>query len=208
MTNGYRSRSPALAAAAPQRDHIGSRHSRRRIRMPEIEIHHAPTGHESDPLSTRVGIAVALIGVTLAVVTIASHREHTAAVIHRTEANDQWSFYQAKKIREHTSEVGAELAAALGDAGLKVEAAIRKLQASSAKYRADAEAIKATAEAKDHETHHAELRALRFDLGEGFLELGLVLTSLYFLGRQRVFPLAGGVSAVLGLALSLSALLL
>jgi hypothetical protein len=207
MTNGYRSRSPALAAAAPQRDHIGSRHSRRRTRMPEIEIHHAPTGHESDPLSTRVGIAVALIGVTLAVVTIASHREHTAAVIHRTEANDQWSFYQAKKIREHTSEVGAELAAALGDAG-KVEAAVRKLQASSAKYRADAEAIKATAEAKDHETHHAELRALRFDLGEGFLELGLVLTSLYFLGRQRVFPLAGGVSAVLGLALSLSALLL
>jgi hypothetical protein len=208
MTNGHCSRSLPLAAAAPQRDHIGSRHSRRRTRMPEIEIHHAPTGHETDPLSTRVGIAVALIGVTLAVVTIASHREHTAAVIHRTEANDQWSFYQAKKIREHTSEVGAELAAALGDAGLKVEAAIRKLQASSAKYRADAEAIKATAEAKDHETDHAELRALRFDLGEGFLELGLVLTSLYFLGRQRVFPLAGGVSALLGLALSLSALLL
>jgi hypothetical protein len=176
--------------------------------MAEIEIHHAPTGHEPDPRSTRVGIAVALIGVALAVVTIASHREHTAAVIHRTEANDQWSFYQAKKVREHTSAVGAELATALGDAGPKVEAAVRRLQASSAKYLADAEAIKATAEAKDHETEHAELRALRFDLGEGFLELGLVLTSLYFLGRQRVFPLAGGLSALLGLALSLSALLL
>jgi hypothetical protein len=208
MTDGHRSGPPVLAAAPAQRDDTGSRHTCRRIRMAEIEIHHAHTGHETDPLATRVGIAVGLIGVALAVVTIVSHREHTAAVIHRTEANDQWSYYQAKKVREHTSEVGAELATALGAEGPKVEAAVRKLQASSAKYRADAEAIKTTAEAKDHETQHAELRALRFDLGEGFLELGLVLTSLYFLGRQRIFPLGGGTSALLGLALSLSALLI
>jgi hypothetical protein len=176
--------------------------------MAEIEIHHEHAGPEADPLSKRVGLAVGLIGVALAVVTIASHREHTAAVIHRTEANDQWSYYQAKKIREHTDEVGAQLAAALGNEGPKLEAAVRKLDASSAKYRADAEGIKATAEARDEQTEHAELRALRFDLGEGFLELGLVLTSLYFLGRQRLFPVAGGISAVLGLGLSLSALLL
>ena len=73
---------------------------------------------------------------------------------------------------------------------------------------ADAEGIKQGAEAKDHETEHAEHLALCFDLGEGFLELGLVLTSLYFLGKRRVFPVAGGLSALLGAVIALLAPLL
>ena len=51
----------------------------------------------------------------------------------------------------------------------------------------------------------AEYLALRFDIGEGFLDLGLVLTSLYFLGRQRWFPVAGVVTAAAGLLVALSA---
>ena len=34
--------------------------------------------------------------------------------------------------------------------------------------------------------------------GEGLLELGLVLTSLYFLSRQRLFPIIGVTAAVVG----------
>ena len=136
--------------------------------MAEIEVH---TGHhaEDDPVGKRVGFQVGVIGIVLAVVTIAAHRQHTAAVIYRTEANDQWSYYQAKKIREHVSSVAADLVSVLDPS-------------------------KAAA-------------ALRFDLGEGFLELGLVLSSLYFLGRRPMFPLAGGLAAVVGVATALSALL-
>lgn len=49
---------------------------------------------------------VGVIGILLAGVTIESHRAHTAAIVHKTEANDQWAFYQAKKIRGHLHEVG------------------------------------------------------------------------------------------------------
>jgi hypothetical protein len=42
------------------------------------------------------------------------------------------------------------------------------------------------------------VRALYYDIGEGFLELGLVLSSLYFLARKRLFPMLGGVAALLG----------
>jgi hypothetical protein len=175
--------------------------------MAEIEIHHQHD-HGGDPLGKRVGMIVGIIGVGLAVVTIASHREHTHAVLSRTEANDLWGYYQAKKIREHTSDVGAELLRALGTEPGRVEAAAAKFEAAKAKYGADAEVIQKEARAKEAETAHVEALALRYDLGEGFLELGLVLTSLYFLGRQRLFPISGGAAALAGAAIAASALLL
>jgi CHASE2 domain-containing sensor protein len=44
----------------------------------------------------------------------------------------------------------------------------------------------------------AERRALRFDVGEGLLELGLVLSSLYFLARKNFFPIFGTLAAAAG----------
>lgn len=173
--------------------------------MAEIEIHHGH-GHDDDPLAKRVGIAVGVIGIVLAVTTIASHREHTAAVIERTQANDQWAYYQAKKVREHTSDVGAQLVRALGTDAAKTEAAGKAFDGARAKYQGDAKEIQEKAEHFDHASERAEFFALRFDLGEGFLELGLVLTSLYFLGRQKLFPIAGGLAAITGAVIAVSAL--
>jgi len=177
--------------------------------MAEIEVHQGHGSADSqDPLAKHVGLAVGIIGVVLAVVTIAAHREHTTAVIERTKSNDQWAYYQAKKIREHMSEVGNELVAALATDPARAQAASEKLGALATRYKAEAEEIQKHAQEFDATTERSERKALRFDLGEGFLELGLVLSSLYFLGRQRLFPLGGGLSAVLGLAVAFSALLL
>ncbi len=175
--------------------------------MAEIEIHHEH-GHAADPTARGVGLMVGVVGILLAVVTILAHREHTAAVIHRTEANDGWAFYQAKKIREHTADTALQLLGALGTDPARTGPAAAKLEASRAKFESDAKDIKQDAEAQQAKTEHAEKLALRYDLGEGFLELGLVLSSLFFLGRQKLFPLAGGLSAALGIALALSALAL
>jgi len=177
--------------------------------MAEIEIHHghAHGGDEQvDPLAKRVGLAVGVIGVLLAVVTIAGHREHTIAVIERTKSNDQWAYYQAKKVREHTSEVGRELVTALATDQGRAAAATEKLAAMAARYKGEAEEVQKRAQEFDQSTERSEHKAVRFDLGEGFLELGLVLTSLYFLGRQRLFTLVGGLSAAVGLVVALSAL--
>ncbi len=62
--------------------------------------------HDRDPFGKKIGVLAAVIGVFLVVVTIESHRAHTQAVIVRTEANDQWAFYQAKSLKRHTLEVG------------------------------------------------------------------------------------------------------
>src|ERR1700685_1212728 len=154
--------------------------------MSEIEIHHEH-GHDADPYGRRIGVLVGVIGILLAGVTIASHREHTAAVIHKTEANDQWSFYQAKKIRAQVLDVGVTLADTLGKPA-DTKDAVAKMSAERGHEAQDTESIKAEAEAKEGESLRAEQRALRFDLGEGLLELGLVLTSLYFLSKKKSFP--------------------
>ena len=173
--------------------------------MPELEL---KPEHAADPDTRRVGILVGIVGILLSVVTIASHRAHTEAVIHRTEANDEWAYYQAKKGREYTSEVAVTLLHALGSDPAKLETSTQKLEAARAKYTADAEKIQEEANAKDAETHVEERRALRFDIGEGLLELGLVLCSLYFLARKSFFPLFGVSAAVAGTAMGIWGFLL
>jgi len=174
--------------------------------MADIEIHHER--EHGDQFGRRIGISVGVIGILLAVVTIASHREHTDAVIHKTEANDQWAYYQAKKIREHTAEVGATLAAVIGKPSKEARDAAAQMAADRDRYAKDAEAIKQEAEARETESLRAERRALRFDLGEGLLELGLVLCSLYFLSKKKSFPLFGATAALAGLIFGISGFLL
>src|SRR3954471_8889841 len=106
--------------------------------MSEVEIPHA---HEVDAFGKRVGVGVAVIGVVLSVVTIASHRQHTAAVVYKTEANDQWAYYQAKKIREYEADVGVTLVQSLGTDAAKAASGMRALTGQREKYAHDAAEI-------------------------------------------------------------------
>lgn len=166
--------------------------------MTEIEL---KPEHAADPNTRRVGILVGVVGIFLSVATIASHRAHTDAVIHRTESNDQWGFYQAKKIRESGAETALTVLLAIAPDPAKIEGSVHKLESARDHYDEDAKKIQKDAEAKEEETARDEGRALRFDIGEGFLELGLVLCSLYFLARKGFFPVFGLVAALAGSAL-------
>jgi hypothetical protein len=166
--------------------------------MAEVEIH---TSHEGggDAFTKGVSVMVGVIGIVLAFVTIASHRAHTAAVIHRTEANDQWSFYEAKKEREHLMDVAAGLLGVVQVAQAdKAQALGSQYTKERDRYAADATQIQTEAQAREAESRREEARGLRLDLGEGLLELGLVLTSLYFLARKRLFPVIGILAAAAG----------
>lgn len=167
--------------------------------MAEVEIH-TEEDHAKDPFGQRVGVMVGIIGIILAVVTIASHRAHTATIIAKTEANDQWTFFGAKKIREHLLDVGAGLATALGGDKDSVRELAKGYVHERDRYKAEADTIAVQARAKEEQSASEERRALRLDIGEGLLELGLVLSSLYFLSKRRFFPLFGAIAAVIGIA--------
>src|SRR5271167_2118175 len=99
--------------------------------MTEIEL---KPEHAADPNTRRVGILVGVVGIFLSVVTIASHRAHTDAVIHRTESNDQWGFYQAKKIRESGAETALTVLLAIAADPAKIEGSVHKLESARDHY--------------------------------------------------------------------------
>ena len=169
--------------------------------MAEVSIH--SQHHDADGFGRGVGVLVGSIGILLAVTTIGAHRTHTAAIITRTEANDKWAFYQAKKERAHLQDVGAVLLETLGSEPVRTQPAIAKFRADEQRYQLEAEALNQEARALEADVQRKERRALRLDLGEGFLELGLVLSSLYFLARRRFFPYFGASAAVIGVAVAL-----
>ncbi|HTM50100.1 MAG TPA: DUF4337 domain-containing protein [Bryobacteraceae bacterium] len=175
--------------------------------MAELEIHHEH-GPESDPMGKRVGILAAVLAVFLALVTIESHRAHTAGILLKTEANDQWSFYQAKSIKSHNLELGRDLIgllAARGDSD-----ALKKLEAYKAsveRYAEETKEISEHAKEKEKEAMHAEHQALRFDFGEGLLEIGLVLSSLYFIARRTLFPIVGIIAGLAGIIAGVAGLM-
>jgi hypothetical protein len=169
--------------------------------MAELEIHHEVEGH--DPLGKKVGVLAAILAVLLAIVTIVSHRAHTDAVLLKSEANDKWSFYQSKRIKFHSLELGEDLLNALPARNPQADKTLERYGKEKKRYTKDSEVAMEEAKEKDKEAEHIEDKALRFDIGEGLLEIGLVLTSLYFISRSKLFPVIGIISAIAGTVIAI-----
>jgi hypothetical protein len=173
--------------------------------MAELEIHHE-AGHAIDPVGQRVGILAALLAVILAVVSIVSHRAHTDAIILTTRSSDTWAEYQSTRLKFHNLELGQTIASLVNGRNgaaqvlADYERQKRKYETEGAKLMADAHRTETAAEALEH-------RALRFDIGEGLLEVALVVTSLYFISHKNMFPLIGVIAGVAGAAIAASGLL-
>ncbi len=61
---------------------------------------------------------------------------------------------------------------------------------------------------KEAEAVRVERRALRYDFGEGLLEIALVLSSLYFISRKMLFPVIGIIAGVAGIVMAFRGLAL
>jgi hypothetical protein len=175
--------------------------------MAELEIHHEHGG-EHDPLGKSIGIMAAILAVLLAIVTIMSHRAHTEGVLLKTDANDKWSYYQANRIKYHNLELGTDLLNALPGKTPEAAETLKRYAKDKEKYSTQAKEIQDEAKALEAETTSLENRALRYDFGEGLLEIGLILTSLYFISKSRMFPIVGLIASLGGIGLALSGYLM
>lgn len=163
--------------------------------------------HAAGDRSLRpVSFTISVLAVLVAIVTVMGHRSHTHAVLHQARASDQWNFYQARKIRQYDTELTADLLSALT---VRDPAASAKIldgyKAHLQKWNEDLTQSENSARDLENEVRKAESRADRFDLGEALLEIGLVITSITLLTRQRgywylgmAFGAAGLIAAALG----------
>src|SRR5580698_8823352 len=138
--------------------------------MAELEIHHEVEG--ADPLGKKIGVLASILAVLLGIVTIVSHRAHTDAVLIKSEANDKWSFYQSKRIKFHSLELGEDLLNALPGKTPQADKTLERYAKEKLRYTKDSEEAQKEADSKDKEASHIEEQALRYDFGEGLLEIG------------------------------------
>jgi Domain of unknown function (DUF4337) len=171
--------------------------------MAELEIHHE-SEHKADPTGQKVGILAAILAVALAIVTIASHRTHTAAIISKSSANDAWAHYQATRMKYHNLELGQSLVQVFGTKGGPADAMLADTASQMQKYDKQAKGVQAEAERDEREGEAAEDRALRYDVGEGLLEIGLVLSSMYFISRKPMFPVIGVIAGLVGTVIAIT----
>jgi hypothetical protein len=172
---------------------------------------HGPHGDEHGSLdrSTKlVGLQAAVLAVFLALVTISSHRAHTESIVSKNEASNQWSYFQSKRIKHHLLELGGEVAVLVGAKGEAATKITERYEKDRERYNKESEAIKQKAEAMEEKSKAAEHRAARFDIAEGLIEIGVILTSLYFLSKSRIFPLVGLLAGVVGVLTAASGFLL
>ena len=76
---------------------------------------------------------------------------------------------------------------------------------AKAKYERTSNDLQMEAKREEAKCDAIEMRALYFDFGEGLLEIGLVLSSLYFIARRKLFPKVGIVGGVFGMLLAIAA---
>ena len=170
-----------------------------------------------------VTITMAVLAVLVATVSLLGHRTHTEEIILKNEevllqnkVTDQWAYYQAKNIRRHNDELFADLTTLVAAKDAEAAAALKE------KYRAEADRYKDEQKELDAKARELEnegkltrqdgaltsRKADRFDLGEVFLEIALVITSITLLSGRRIYWHMGLFIAVAGILVACSAWLL
>jgi len=168
----------------------------------------AEHGRENPSLAP-ISVTMAILAVCVAIVSLMGHRSHTEELMTQNQATDQWAYYQAVNIRRHNYEMGVDL---LSMVEFKNKEQAEKVQEDYRKqaedYKKEQGEISDKAKEFEAESAGAQRKADRFDLGEVFLEISLVISSLALLSGKRFFWFLGVVLGLAGLGVAVTGLLL
>jgi Domain of unknown function (DUF4337) len=174
------------------------------IELPEHEEH-----EKHHPLTVPVTVTIAIIAVLGAIVTLMGHRSHTEELLLQAKASDQWAYYQAKNIRLHEMEAVADMLAVLSPSDKeKVVTVHEKYVKEVERYEKDKDTISDQAKELEADRDKVSHRADRFDAGEVFLEMGLVICSITLLTKKRFFWFSGITIAAVGVLIAATGLLM
>jgi len=161
--------------------------------------------HAKDPFDKMVAVTMAVIAAMLAIDGVMSHLFTTEELLLQQKASDQWSYYQAKSIRRYNSEVAVDVFKGLHSEAAEPSAA--KYEKNIEKYKKESEEVSDKAKEFEAESKLKGDQAHRLDYGEVFLELGIVFASMAILTKSRLIWAGSIGSALVGLAIALSMLL-
>jgi hypothetical protein len=170
------------------------------------ELHeHAEHGREHRDRAP-ITLTMAVLAVLVATVSLLGHRTHTEEIILQNKVTDQWAYYQAKNIRRHTDELFADLTTVVASKDAEAVAKLHeKYRAEADRYKDEQKELDQHARETEKEADLARGKADRFDLGEVFLEIALVISSIALLSGRRIFWHFGLLLATAGVLVAASA---
>ena len=164
----------------------------------------AEHGRENPSLAP-ISVTMAILAVCVAVVSLMGHRSHTEELLTQNRATDQWAYYQAKNIRLHNYDMGLDMLPLIEFKDKEQAGKVQeKYKAQVDRYTKEQAEIEEQAKDFEAESARAQHKADRFDLGEVFLEVALVISSLALLSRKRIFWFLGIISGVAGLGVAVT----
>ena len=167
------------------------------------ELHEHAEHAKHNPDLAPVSVTMAILAVMVAIISLLGQRAAFDATLGQSKASDQWAYYQAKNIRGHEDRLFANLTAITPAANAEALSKIREEYLQEAdRYKDEQKEIEAEARKLEREVEVELKRADRFDLGEVFLEIALVITSITLLSGRRVFWLFGLALGVVGIVLA------
>jgi len=165
--------------------------------------------HDKHPLTIPVSVTMSILAVIAAMVTLLGHRAHTEELLLQAQATDQWAYYQAKNIRLHEMEAVADMVGTLAPQDKEKAAQVHEKYIKEVeRYKSDKETIGDKAKEVEAERDLVGRRGDRFDGGEAFLEVGLVICSLTLLTKRRYFWFTGMFFCALGVLTAITGFLL
>ena len=183
--------------------------------MTEIEL---PNVEEIDEMrakafTKKVALVTALFAVALAVTSLGGNNATKEMMLAAQQASDQWSFYQAKTIRENLSrntKVQLQVMLKAGMDSIKpqgrteIEVELRRLADDEERYRLEKIEIEKQAKHLEAERDTNRAKDPYFDYAEVLLQIAIVMASIAILSASHLIFYFALSSAVMGVLLSLN----
>jgi hypothetical protein len=156
-----------------------------------------------------ISLAISILAVLVAMVTVLGHRTHTEAVLLQSRAGDHWNEYQAKKIRMDNLSVTIDLLVTQPTTNPTLTAAkLAEYKTHIEKWQHDLAEAQAAAREFEAEVKLSERKASRYDLGEALLQIAVVLSSITLFTLNRNYFFLGLSLGAAGIAVAASVLLI
>jgi hypothetical protein len=177
------------------------------IELPELHEWAQHAKHEPD--DAQVSLTMAILAVVVAAISLLGHRTHTEEIVLQNKVTDGWAYYQAKTIRRHTDQALVDMNSyvAVRDPQRSAKFA-EKYTSEAERYRDEQKQMEAETRKLQSEQETARKSADRFDLGEVFLEIALVITSITLMAGRRAFWYAGMLLGLTGVVVAASSFLI
>ena len=169
------------------------------------EVEHA--AHSSDPFAGRVAVMTAIlatIGALFGYMAGATQNDalmfKNEAAIRKTEASDQWNFYQAKSSKQNLAELGATLTT--GDQQARYLKEVDRYKKEKDEIMVDAKKLEEASKLAEEKSAAAMHNHHRWAQAMTLIQIGIALAAITILTRNKAMGFAAlgvaGASVVLG----------